>query len=95
MTPVRLAPHFIQTTLGDPIFDIFLPCSCSHRDRGPIDHPWTTVDCSLAAENLMLAARASGLCTCWIGLAHGWLAMQEGKAVPGLSADQRAVALSS
>jgi nitroreductase len=37
-------------------------------------------DCSLAAENLMLAARAFGLGTCWIGFAQAWLATSEGKA---------------
>jgi nitroreductase len=30
-------------------------------------------DCCLAAENFMLAARAQGLGTCWIGLARPWL----------------------
>jgi len=33
-----------------------------------------TEDCALAAENLMLAARALDLGTCWIGLARPWLA---------------------
>jgi len=30
-------------------------------------------DCCLAAENLMLAARAEGMGTCWIGLSRAWL----------------------
>lgn len=30
-------------------------------------------DCCLAAENLMLAARAGGLGTCWIGFSRPWL----------------------
>jgi nitroreductase len=30
-------------------------------------------DCCLAAENFMLAARAQGLGSCWIGLARPWL----------------------
>ena len=30
-------------------------------------------DACLAAQNLMLAARAEGLATCWIGLSRAWL----------------------
>lgn len=37
-------------------------------------------DCCLAAENLMLAARAEGLGTCWIGLARPWLNLPATKA---------------
>jgi nitroreductase len=48
--------------------------------------PWAVIDCSLAAENLMLAARAVGLGTCWIGFAQGWLTTPEGKASIGLPA---------
>lgn len=37
-------------------------------------------DCCLAAENFMLAARAQGLGTCWIGLARPWLDLLSVKA---------------
>ena len=37
------------------------------------------IDCSLAAENLMLAARAVGLGSCWIGFAQNWLATSQGE----------------
>jgi len=37
-------------------------------------------DCCLAAENLMLAARAEGHGTCWIGLARPWLNLPATKA---------------
>jgi len=37
-------------------------------------------DCALAAENLMLAATARGLGTCWIGLAVPWLDSPAGMA---------------
>ncbi|MBZ5702377.1 MAG: nitroreductase family protein [Acidobacteriia bacterium] len=37
-------------------------------------------DCCVAAENLMLAARAEGLGTCWIGLARPWLNLPSTKA---------------
>jgi nitroreductase len=36
-------------------------------------------DCCLAAQNLMLAAHASGLATCWIGFAESWLNQPDGK----------------
>lgn len=39
---------------------------------------WTLEDASLAAQNLMLAAHAEGLGTCWIGFAQAWLKTPEG-----------------
>jgi nitroreductase len=41
--------------------------------------PWIVEDCALAAENLMLAAYAAGLGTCWIGFAQGFLNTPDGK----------------
>lgn len=49
-------------------------------------------DCCLAAENLMLAAHAKGLGTCWIGFAEGWLNEPDGKEELGISPDHIAVA---
>ena len=48
--------------------------------------PWIVEDCALAAENLMLAAHALGLGTCWIGFAQGFLNTPDGKNVLGLPA---------
>lgn len=48
--------------------------------------PWIVEDCSLAAENLMLAAYAEGLGSCWIGFAQAFLNTPEGKKVLGLPA---------
>jgi nitroreductase len=42
--------------------------------------PWIVEDCALAAENLMLAAFAEGLGTCWIGFAQSYLNTAAGKA---------------
>lgn len=36
-------------------------------------------DCCLAAENLMLAARAKGIGSCWIGLSRPWLDLETTK----------------
>jgi nitroreductase len=41
-------------------------------------------DCSLAAQNLMLAAYSFGLGTCWIGLSQSYLNTAEGKAALSL-----------
>lgn len=49
-------------------------------------------DCCLAAENLMLAARADGVGTCWIGFARPWLNLPSVKAELGLRGDCHAVA---
>ena len=56
--------------LADPNFHIFyhapvLIVICA-VDAGD----WGVEDCALAAENLMLAAYAAGLGTCWIGFAQ-------------------------
>jgi nitroreductase len=48
--------------------------------------PWIVEDCALAAENLMIAAYALGLGTCWIGFAQGFLNTSEGKTLLGLPA---------
>jgi nitroreductase len=91
-TPAGLAPHHFRAMLEDPTFDIFYHAPVLVVIVGIADDPWTTIDCALAAQNMMLAARAAGLGSCWIGFAQGWLATPEGKAALGLSADQIAVA---
>ena len=70
-SPAGLAPHRFQEILEDKSFDLFYGGSTLIVIAGPTDHAWTVIDCSLAAENLMLAACASGLGTCWIGFAQG------------------------
>ena len=45
---------------------------------------WVVEDCALAAENLMLAAYAAGLGSCWVGFAQSYLQTPQGKAVLGL-----------
>jgi nitroreductase len=51
-----------------------------------------THDCCLAAENLMLAAHAKGLGTCWIGFAEPWLRESEAHALLNLPPEARPVA---
>jgi nitroreductase len=73
------APLHLQELLADPDFDILYGAPALIVISS-IPGPWAVVDCSLAAENLMLAARALGLGTCWIGFAQAWLATPEGHA---------------
>jgi nitroreductase len=62
-----LASHHFLHILNDPKFDIFYGAPALIIISAPAG-PWSVADCSLAAENLMLAAHAAGLGTCWIGL---------------------------
>ena len=75
--------HF-QTLLGDPDFDIFHRAPALIVISASAQGPWIVEDCALAAENLMLAAFAEGLGTCWIGFAQSFLNTPNGKAALGL-----------
>jgi nitroreductase len=82
--------HFAQE-LANPDFSVFY-------DAGTLivicakPGPFSTADCWLAAENLMLAASALGLGTCCIGSAVGALNTPEIKGALGIPADVTAVA---
>lgn len=54
--------------------------------------PISQVDCTLAAENLMLAACDMGLGTCWIGFSNAFLNMPEVKRELGVHEDYTVVA---
>ena len=54
--------------------------------------PWIVEDCALAAENLMLAAYAAGLGTCWIGFEQSYLNTAAGKTALGAPATWARVA---
>src|SRR6266540_2284968 len=78
--------HPFRDMLNDPTFHIFYhaPVLVVIAAADPTD--WAVEDCALAAQNLMLAAYAKGLGTCWIGFAQHWLGTTEGKAALGLPA---------
>lgn len=77
-------PDDLRERLANPDFDILyhapvlIVISSSRQSR------WSDIDCALAAENLMLAARDAGIGSCWIGMAQDWLGTPEGKATIGL-----------
>jgi len=84
--------HPFREMLNDPKFHIFYhaPVLVVIAAAEPTD--WAVEDCALAAENLMLAAYAKGLGTCWIGFAQHWLATADGKAALGVPATYAPIA---
>ncbi len=80
---VAAADHF-RHLLSDPNFQIFYHAPALIVISAVAASPWVVEDCSLAAENLMLAAHAAGLGSCWIGFAQTWLGSPKGKAAIGL-----------
>ena len=91
-TPIGLMPHHFGEILNDPNFEIFYHAPVLILISTTADIPWAVEDCSLAAENLMLAARAARLGTCWIGFAQGWLNTPDGKVLLKLPAAYKPVA---
>ena len=77
--------HF-RSLLSDPNFHIFYHAPVLILISAIAEGPWIVEDCALAAENLMLAAYAAGLGTCWIGFAQNFLNTADGKSVLGLPA---------
>ncbi|HEX8954761.1 MAG TPA: nitroreductase [Burkholderiaceae bacterium] len=85
------APHFMPM-LEDAGYQIFyhapaLLLICAYE---PI--AWAVEDCTLAAQNLMLAAHGAGLGSCWIGFAQHYLNTPEGKHILDLPESWLAVA---
>jgi nitroreductase len=78
-TPAGSMPAQLRDMLANPDFQIFYHAPVLVVISARADGPWMVEDCALAVENLMLAACAEGLGTCWIGFAQGWLQTPEGK----------------
>jgi nitroreductase len=83
--------HF-RSLLADAGFHIFYHAPALVLISAEKQGPWAVENCTLAAENLMLACCASGLGSCWIGFAQGFLNTQRGKDLLGLPASWVAVA---
>jgi len=73
-----------RALLSDPDFHIFYRAPVLIVISANAYGPWIVEDCSLAAENLMLAAFAENLGTCWIGFAQSYLNTHKGKSVLGI-----------
>lgn len=81
-------PDFKQfkELLSSPDLNIFYDAPVLIIICATEDDRFVEQDCCLAAQNLMLAAFAKGLGTCWIGFAEAWLNQPEAKKVLGLPA---------
>jgi nitroreductase len=62
-----------RNLLSSAQFNIFYDANVLIIICGTENNRFVDQDCCLAAQNLMLAARANGLGTCWIGFAEAWL----------------------
>jgi nitroreductase len=91
-SPAGLLSHHFQEILGDPKFDIFYHAPVLILISSTEENSWVAENCALAAQNLMLAARAAGLGTCWIGFAQNWLRTRQGKEALNLPAEYVPVA---
>jgi len=83
--------HF-RDVLKDPHFHLFYHAPVLVVISTPTTAQWSVEDCSLAAQNLMLAAADRALGNCWIGFAQGWLNTDEGRECLGLPASSCVVA---
>ncbi len=79
----RHSAHF-EALLKDANFQIFYHAPVLILISAAAPGPWILEDCALAAENLMLAAYAARLGSCWIGFAQGFLNTAAGKTLLGL-----------
>lgn len=85
MTAGPHSDHF-RSLLDAADFQIFYHAPVLILISAIAQGPWIVEDCSLAAQNLMLAAYAGGLGTCWIGFAQSFLNTADGKKMLGLPA---------
>ncbi len=76
----------------DPTFEIFHGAAALIVICAVNDETQSAEDCCLAGENLMLAAHAKGLGTCWIGLSRPWLNDAAAKTELGIPAGWHPVA---
>ena len=84
-------PHFAEM-LDDPDFQIFHHAPALILICAVGEESWSHIDCTLAAQNLMLLAHGTGLGTCWIGSSQAWLETDEGRAMLDLPANWKPVA---
>jgi nitroreductase len=68
-----------RKTLSNPDYRVFQNSSNMILIYGNANFPFYVNDCTLAAANIMLAAHAMGLGTCWIGLGADYLNSAEFK----------------
>lgn len=72
-----LADSPLRSHALDPHFELFHGAAALVIVCATDEEHQSSEDCCLAAENLMLAANAMGLGTCWVGFARPWLSQEE------------------
>lgn len=85
-------PESLYEKLADPNFALFYGAPVLIVICATQEGPWIEADCALAAENLMLAATAKRLGSCWIGLSQPFLNTPEGRGIAGLHPQSHALA---
>jgi nitroreductase len=88
---ISRSDHF-RDLMNDPQFHILYHAPLLLVISVPKNLRWGVEDCSLAAQNAMLAGTELGLGSCWIGFAEDWLNTPDGLAALNLPASQRVVA---
>ncbi len=78
--PAGVVLGHLHEVVENPEFDLLYGAPALIVISSATQGHWAVENCALAAENLMLAARADGLGSCWIGFIQGWLGTAEGKA---------------
>jgi len=86
------AAHHFEEMLGNESFHIFYHAPALILICAIEESAWSHIDCTLAAQNLMLAAYDRGLGSCWIGFAQAWLETEVGRAALDLPAQWKPVA---
>ena len=81
MLHMDTASQEFHALLSDPQFHVFYHAPLLVVISAIRDDHWVKEDAALAAENLMLAAFAEGLGSCWIGFAQRWLETSEGQSL--------------
>jgi len=79
-----LADSPLRSHALDPHFELFHGAAALIIVCATDAEIQSTEDCCLAAGNLMLAAHAKGLGSCWVGFARPWLSQDEIKRQLGI-----------
>lgn len=82
----------LRPMLASPAFNIFYNAPVLIIICATTADEMAMKDCCLAAQNLMLAATAKGLGSCWIGLSETWLNTDQAKAALGIPNEFKPVA---
>lgn len=79
-------PHLerYRQALEDENFNIFYNAKNLVTIYAKPEGPCPNIDCSLAAQNIMLTAHSLGLGSCWIGFAQAYLDSEEFKTKMGV-----------